>query len=70
MPGGTEETLKRKKKLSLSTDRGGLYVCAMSRIAHFLDNRLADGGEVASLTRRPRFTPRKIFWYSVLLEAE
>jgi hypothetical protein len=22
------------------------------------------------LTCRPRFTPRKIFWYSILLEAE
>jgi hypothetical protein len=27
---------------------------------YFLDNRLTDGGEVVSLTRRPPFTPRKI----------
>jgi hypothetical protein len=34
----------------------------MLRIPHFLDNRLTDGGEVVSLTRRQRFTPspRKI----------
>jgi hypothetical protein len=31
----------------------------MSRLPHFLDNRLTDGGEV-SPTRRPAFTPGKI----------
>jgi hypothetical protein len=31
----------------------------MSRLPHFLDNRLTVGGEV-SLTRPPTFTPRKI----------
>jgi hypothetical protein len=36
-----------------------------SRLPHFLDDRLIDGGEVVSLTRRPPFTPREIF-----LEAE
>jgi hypothetical protein len=36
----------------------------MSRIPHFLDNRLADGG---CQPRRPRFTPRNIFWYLILL---
>jgi hypothetical protein len=30
------------------------------RIPRFVDNRLTDGGEVASLTRRTLFTPRKI----------
>jgi hypothetical protein len=39
-------------------------------IPHFLDNRLTDGGKVVSVTRRPRLTPKKIFWYSFLLEAE
>jgi hypothetical protein len=39
---------------------GGPLGCEMSRIPHFLDNRLTDGGEVVSLTRRPLFTPRKI----------
>jgi hypothetical protein len=27
------------------------------RLPHFLENRLTDGGEVVSLTRRPLFTP-------------
>jgi hypothetical protein len=38
-------------------DRNG---CEMLRLPHFLNNRLADGGEVVSFTRRPPFTPRKI----------
>jgi hypothetical protein len=41
----------------------------MSRFPHFLDNRLTDGGEVVTLTRRPPFTTRKIPG-TVLLEAE
>jgi hypothetical protein len=41
----------------------------MSRLPHFLDSRLTDGGEV-SLTRRPSFTPQEDSWYSFLLEAE
>jgi hypothetical protein len=32
----------------------------VSRLPHFLDKRLTDGGEVVSYTRRPLFTPRKI----------
>jgi hypothetical protein len=32
----------------------------MSRLPHFLDSRLTDGGEVISLTHRLLFTPRKI----------
>jgi hypothetical protein len=31
-----------------------------SRLPHFLDNRLIDGGELVSLTSRSLFTPRKI----------
>jgi hypothetical protein len=42
----------------------------MSRLPHFLDNRLTVGGEVISLTRRQPFTPQKYSWYSFLLEAE
>jgi hypothetical protein len=34
--------------------------CETSRFLYFLDNRLTDGGEVVSPTRRPPFTPRKI----------
>jgi hypothetical protein len=32
----------------------------MSRLSHFLDSRLTDGGEDVSLRRRPPFAPRKI----------
>jgi hypothetical protein len=39
-------------------------VCETSRLPHFLDNRLTDGGEV-SLTKRQEDS-----WYSFLLEAE
>jgi hypothetical protein len=31
------------------------------RGSNILDNRLTDGGKVVSLTRRPPFTPKKIF---------
>jgi hypothetical protein len=34
-------------------------VVKTSRLSHFLDNRLTDGGEV-SLTHRPVFTPKNI----------
>jgi hypothetical protein len=36
----------------------GPQICNTSRLPYFLDNRLTDGGEVVSLTRRPPFTPR------------
>jgi hypothetical protein len=38
-----------------------ISVTETSRLPHFLDNRLTDGGEVVSLTRRPPFTPRGRF---------
>jgi hypothetical protein len=41
------------------TGRGGPYGCETSRLPHFLDNRITDGGEV-SFTLQPPFTPRKI----------
>jgi hypothetical protein len=47
-------------KAILATGRGGPYGCDMSRLPHFLDNRLTDGDEVVSLTRWLSFTPRKI----------
>jgi hypothetical protein len=40
--------------------REGPEGCETSRLQHFLDKRLTDGGEVISLTRQPPFTPRKI----------
>jgi hypothetical protein len=42
------------------TGRGGPLCCETSRLPHFLDNRLTDGGEVVSLTRRPPFNPWRI----------
>jgi hypothetical protein len=45
---------KRKCKAIPVTGRGGPYGFEMSRLPHFLDNRLTDCGEVVSLTsRRP-----------------
>jgi hypothetical protein len=35
------------------TGRGGPYGYETSRLPHFLDNRLRDGGEVVSITRLP-----------------
>jgi hypothetical protein len=42
----------------------------MLRNSHCLGIRLTDGGEVVSLTLRPRFIPQKHFRYSFQLEAE
>jgi hypothetical protein len=42
------------------TGHGGPLGCETYRLPHFLENRLTDGGECVSLTRRPPFTPRKI----------
>jgi hypothetical protein len=36
--------------------RGGPQGCETLRLPHCLDNRLTDGGEVVSLTRRPPLT--------------
>jgi hypothetical protein len=54
-------TLVVRCKLVPVTDREGPGVCDTSRLPHFLDNRLTDGGEVVSLTRRLPFTPQGIF---------
>jgi hypothetical protein len=50
----------------------GPYSCETSRLPHFVDNRLTDGGkvELVSLMRRPPFTPQEDSWYSFLLEAK
>jgi hypothetical protein len=37
---------------------GGPYGYETSRLPHFLDNSLTDGGEVVSVTRRPSFATR------------
>jgi hypothetical protein len=54
------------------TGREGPQGCETSRLPHFLDSRLTDGGEVVSLTRRPAvlLLPQEDSWYSFLLEAE
>jgi hypothetical protein len=44
------------------TGRGGPYGCETSRLPHFLDNRLTDGGEI-SLMRWPPFAPQDDSWY-------
>jgi hypothetical protein len=51
--------LRQHKALPV-TGREGSYGCETSRLPHFLDNRLTDGGEVVSPTRQLPFTPRKI----------
>jgi hypothetical protein len=63
-----DEWLKKSKAIPV-TGPGGLEGCETSRLPHFLDNRLTDGGEVYSSTCRPPFTPQKDSWYSFLLEA-
>jgi hypothetical protein len=42
------------------TGRGDPYRGETSKLAHFLDSRLTDGGEVVGPTRRRSFTPTKI----------
>jgi hypothetical protein len=49
--------VKVKIELSLYRPRKPLSV-ERSRLPHFLDNRLTDGGNVVSLTRRPPLTPQ------------
>jgi hypothetical protein len=51
------------------TGCGGPYGCETSRLPHFVDNRLTDGGKVVNIMRRPPFTPQEYSWYSFLLEA-
>jgi hypothetical protein len=41
------------------TGHGGLQGCEASKLTHFLDTQLTDGGEVVSLTHHPPFTPER-----------
>jgi hypothetical protein len=59
--------LKIKVEAIPVTDRGVLYGCETSKLPHFLENRMTDGGKVVS---RPPFNPQENSWYSFLLEAE
>jgi hypothetical protein len=58
---------KKKNKAIPVTGRGGLLGCEMLRIAHCLDNRLVDGGEVVSLTQRPCFTHKHFVLFLILI---
>jgi hypothetical protein len=49
-----------KGKAIPATGRRGPLGYVTSKLPHFQDNQLTDGGEVVSLTRPPAFTPRKI----------
>jgi hypothetical protein len=55
-----EMKVKKKGKAIPVTGREGPQGCETSRLPHYLDKRLTDGGEVVSPTRRQPFTPRKI----------
>jgi hypothetical protein len=59
---------KAKGKAISATSPEGPYSCETSRLPHFLDNRLTDGGKCVSLTRRPHFAPQEDSWYSFLLK--
>jgi hypothetical protein len=51
---------KKKGKAISVRGLGGPSGWETSRLPHFLDNRITDGGEVVSLMSWPPFTPRKI----------
>jgi hypothetical protein len=50
-----------KSKFIPITGCSGLLGCEMLRIPYCTDIRLTEGGEVLSITHRPRSTPQKIF---------
>jgi hypothetical protein len=57
---GVYNSTEVKGKAMPVTERGGPLGCETSRLPHFLDNQLRDGGEVVGPTRRTPFTPMKI----------
>jgi hypothetical protein len=50
----------KKGKAIPVTGREGPQDCETSRLLHFVDKWLIDGGEIVSLMRRPPFTTRNI----------
>jgi hypothetical protein len=60
------------KKTYACTGSEGPKGCEMSRLAHFLDNRLVDDGEAVSPTNLrigsalPPPQPKEDFWYSLV----
>jgi hypothetical protein len=66
----TDWAIPAQGKAFLVTGRGYSYGSETSRLAHYLDNRLRDGVDFVSLTRRPPSPPQEDSWYSFLLEAD
>jgi hypothetical protein len=71
-PRGLSSSSSERPKVLVARTQGcrGPQGCETTRLPHFLDNRLTDGGEVVSLTRRPPFAHQEDSWHSFLLEAE
>jgi hypothetical protein len=69
VPAAFAKDIKKGKSIPVTGPEGPLG-CETSRLPHFLDSRLTDGGEVVSLTRWPHLYPQEDSWYSFLLEAE
>jgi hypothetical protein len=55
----TPQKGKKKGKIIPVTGLGGPWGGERSRLPHFLDNWLTDGGKVVSLMRRPPFIPQE-----------
>jgi hypothetical protein len=62
--------VKKGGNAILLTGHGGPQHCERSRLPHFLDNCLTDGGEDVSLMHWLPSTPQEDSWYSFLLEAK
>jgi hypothetical protein len=56
----SQNNMHKSNKSIHVTGCGGPNVCETFMLPRFVDNRLAGGGGVVSLTRRPPFTPEKI----------
>jgi hypothetical protein len=56
--------IMQKYKVIPVTGCGGPKSCEMSRLPHFLDNWITDGGEFVSLTCQPAdLHPQEDHWY-------
>jgi hypothetical protein len=63
-------SLSKESKAIPVTGRGGLFGCETSRLSHFPDNRVTEGGTIVSLTLYSPETLFFCFWYSFMLGAE
>jgi hypothetical protein len=59
-----------KSKAIPVTGRGGPQNYETSRLPHFIENQLTDGGEFDSLKLLPHLYPKEDFWYKFLLQTE